>query len=90
MSEFNAFVNLIPFNPIPGTEWKPSSRNRLNLFVERLGKRGISAAVRESRGRDIAAACGQLRAEATEGRKPVQIAPSTLKARPSREPAAGG
>jgi adenine C2-methylase RlmN of 23S rRNA A2503 and tRNA A37 len=29
--------------------------------------------VRESRGRDIAAACGQLRAEATEGRKPVQI-----------------
>lgn len=90
VSEFNAFVNLIPFNPIPGTEWKPSSRNRLNLFVERLGKRGISAAVRESRGRDIAAACGQLRAEATEGRKPVQIAPSTLKARPSREPAAGG
>jgi len=89
VSEFNAFVNLIPFNPIPGTEWKPSSRNRLNLFVERLGKRGISAAVRESRGRDIAAACGQLRAEATEGRKPVQIAPSTLKARPSREAAAG-
>jgi 23S rRNA (adenine2503-C2)-methyltransferase len=90
VSEFNAFVNLIPFNPIPGTEWKPSSRGRLNLFVERLEKRGISAAVRESRGRDIAAACGQLRAEATEGRRPVQITPgSTLKARPGREATAG-
>ncbi|HEX2093543.1 MAG TPA: 23S rRNA (adenine(2503)-C(2))-methyltransferase RlmN [Longimicrobiaceae bacterium] len=66
---FKAFVNLIPFNPIPGTDWKPSSRNRLNYFVERLEARGISAFVRESRGRDIAAACGQLRAEATEGRK---------------------
>lgn len=73
VGEFNAFVNLIPFNPIPGTEWKPSSRKRLNYFVDRLGKRGISAAVRESRGSDIAAACGQLRAEVTEGRKPVQI-----------------
>jgi len=90
VSEFNAFVNLIPFNPIPGTEWKPSTRNRLNLFVERLGKRGISAAVRESRGRDIAAACGQLRAEATEGRRPVQIMPaSTLRTRPGREATAG-
>lgn len=38
-----------------------------------MGRRGISAAVRESRGSDIAAACGQLRAEATEGRKPVQM-----------------
>ncbi len=69
IGEFNAFVNLIPFNPIPGTDWKPSSRNRLNYFVERLEARGISAFVRESRGSDIAAACGQLRAEATEGRK---------------------
>ena len=73
VGEFNAFVNLIPFNPIPGTEWQPSKRARLTYFVERLGKHGIEAAVRESRGRDIAAACGQLRAEVTEGRKPVQM-----------------
>ncbi|MDP9349843.1 MAG: 23S rRNA (adenine(2503)-C(2))-methyltransferase RlmN, partial [Gemmatimonadota bacterium] len=73
VSEFTAFVNLIPFNPIPGTDWQPSTRERLDYFVARLGKRGITAAVRESRGRDIAAACGQLRAEATEGRKPVQM-----------------
>jgi adenine C2-methylase RlmN of 23S rRNA A2503 and tRNA A37 len=41
--------------------------------VERLEARGVSAAVRESRGSDIAAACGQLRAEATQGRTPVQM-----------------
>ena len=73
VGEFRAFVNLIPFNPIPGTDWRPSTRARLDWFVNRLEERGISAFVRESRGRDIAAACGQLRAEVTEGRKPVQI-----------------
>ncbi|HSU12793.1 23S rRNA (adenine(2503)-C(2))-methyltransferase RlmN [Longimicrobium sp.] len=73
IGEFNAFVNLIPFNPIPGTDWQPSKRARLTEFVDVLEARGIPAAVRESRGRDIAAACGQLRAEATEGRKPVQM-----------------
>lgn len=73
IGEFNAFVNLIPFNPIPGTEWQPSPPERLRAFVARLEGRGISAFVREPRGRDIAAACGQLKAEATQGRKPVQI-----------------
>jgi 23S rRNA (adenine2503-C2)-methyltransferase len=71
--EFTAFVNLIPFNPIPGTDWKPSKRARLDYFVERLRRSGVTAHVRESRGSDIAAACGQLRAEATEGRRPVQM-----------------
>ena len=73
VKEFTAFVNLIPFNPIPGTDWAPSKRARLDWFVERLKRHGVTAYVRESRGRDIAAACGQLRAEVTEGRKPVQI-----------------
>ncbi|HEX6040631.1 23S rRNA (adenine(2503)-C(2))-methyltransferase RlmN [Longimicrobium sp.] len=73
VKEFTAFVNLIPFNPIPGTDWKPSKRARLDFFVERLKRLGVTAAVRESRGRDIAAACGQLRAEVTEGRTPVQM-----------------
>ena len=71
VGEFTAFVNLIPFNPIPGTDWQPSTRRRLQEFTARLRARGITAAVRESRGRDIAAACGQLRAEATTGRLPV-------------------
>jgi 23S rRNA (adenine2503-C2)-methyltransferase len=73
--EFRAFVNLIPFNPIPGTDWKPSRPDRLRAFQGRLEARGISAFVRAPRGRDIAAACGQLKAEATTGRAPVQISP---------------
>jgi 23S rRNA (adenine2503-C2)-methyltransferase len=73
--EFHSFVNLIPFNPIPGTEWRPSTPDRLRTFAARLEARGISAFVRAPRGRDIAAACGQLKAEATEGRPPVQITP---------------
>jgi 23S rRNA (adenine2503-C2)-methyltransferase len=73
VAEFKAFVNLIPFNPIPGTEWKPTPPSRLRAFQRRLEDRGVPVFVREPRGRDIAAACGQLRAEATEGRTPVQI-----------------
>ena len=73
--EFTAFVNLIPFNPIPGTEWRPTPPERLAAFSARLENRGVRAFVRAPRGRDIAAACGQLRAEATEGRAPVRIAP---------------
>ena len=60
---FGAHVNLIPFNPIPGTEWRPSSKERLREFAGVLGHRGVEATVRAPRGRDIAAACGQLRAE---------------------------
>jgi 23S rRNA (adenine2503-C2)-methyltransferase len=87
IGEFNAFVNLIPFNPIPGTDWKPTPPGRVAGFAKRLEKRGISAFVREPRGRDIAAACGQLKAEATQGRAPVQIAPRD---RNPAEVAAGG
>ena len=59
-----AFVNLIPFNPIPYQDWRPSSPARIRAFALRLERRGVTAAVRESRGRDIDAACGQLRAHA--------------------------
>jgi len=56
-----AFVNLIPFNPIPYQDWKPSKTGRIRRFADELEKRGVSVAVRETRGRDIDAACGQLR-----------------------------
>jgi 23S rRNA (adenine2503-C2)-methyltransferase len=68
IGQFNAFVNLIPFNPIPASDWKPTPPDRLSSFARRLETRGISVHVRTPRGRDIAAACGQLKAEATEGR----------------------
>lgn len=71
--EFTAFVNLIPFNPIPGSDWSPTPPQRLREFAARLERRGIAAYVREPRGRDIAAACGQLKAEATQGRPLVRI-----------------
>jgi 23S rRNA (adenine2503-C2)-methyltransferase len=61
--EFGAHVNLIPYNPIPGASWKPSARDRQRLFLRILRERGIEATIREPRGRDIAAACGQLRAD---------------------------
>ena len=57
-----AFVNLIPFNPIPYVEWKPSRPSRVREFRDRLEAAGVPAAVRQPRGRDIDAACGQLRA----------------------------
>ena len=71
--EFTAFVNLIPFNPIPDTDWQPTPTRRLAEFSARLQRRGVTARVREPRGRDIAAACGQLKAEATEGRTLVRL-----------------
>ncbi|NJD09755.1 MAG: 23S rRNA (adenine(2503)-C(2))-methyltransferase RlmN [Gemmatimonadetes bacterium] len=61
--EFQSHVNLIPFNPIPGTDWRPTPPDRQRAFAEILEARGVPATIRSPRGRDIAAACGQLRAE---------------------------
>ena len=65
VAPFTAHVNLIPFNPVPGTGWQPSPRERQRAFAAVLDQRGIPVTVRGPRGRDIAAACGQLRAEHT-------------------------
>lgn len=59
-----AFVNLIPFNPIPYQDWVPSSATRIEFFRATLERAGVSTAIRHPRGRDIDAACGQLRANA--------------------------
>ncbi|MFP3947880.1 MAG: 23S rRNA (adenine(2503)-C(2))-methyltransferase RlmN [Longimicrobiales bacterium] len=57
-----AFVNLIPFNPIPDQGWEPSRPEEIERFAATLRDRGIDVEVRTPRGRDIDAACGQLRA----------------------------
>jgi 23S rRNA (adenine2503-C2)-methyltransferase len=57
-----AHVNLIPYNQT-GAGYQPTPRGRASEFLARLQERGLSATIRASRGRDIAAACGQLRAE---------------------------
>ena len=71
-----AFVNLIPFNPIPYTEWRPSAPQRVRAFRDGLREAGVAAEARAPRGRDIDAACGQLRA-AKVGRpdKAVEVRP---------------
>ena len=63
-ASLQAFVNLIPFNPIPYRSWEPSPPASIRAFQKVLTDRGVSCAVREPRGRDIDAACGQLRAKA--------------------------
>jgi len=53
-------VNLIPYNPYPGTGLKTPTTERVKAFHERLVARGVLTLVRWPRGREIAAACGQL------------------------------
>jgi 23S rRNA (adenine2503-C2)-methyltransferase len=57
-------VNLIPFNEFEGTEFKSPSEDRVREFQELLQQAGVTALVRKSKGNDILAACGQLRARA--------------------------
>ena len=56
-------VNVIPLNPTPGSEWDASPKAAEREFVKRVRERGVSCTVRDTRGREIAAACGQLAAE---------------------------
>jgi 23S rRNA (adenine2503-C2)-methyltransferase len=55
-----AKVNLIPFNPFPGTRYARSSAPVIQRFRDELLQRGLLATVRRTRGEDIDAACGQL------------------------------
>ncbi len=57
-----AHVNLIPLNPTPGSRWDASPEPAQREFLRRLRGHGLSATVRDTRGREIAGACGQLAA----------------------------
>ncbi|MFD4182609.1 23S rRNA (adenine(2503)-C(2))-methyltransferase RlmN [Rhodococcus sp. NPDC058514] len=56
-------VNLIPLNPTPGSKWDASPKDVEREFVRRVIAQGVSCTVRDTRGQEIAAACGQLAAE---------------------------
>jgi 23S rRNA (adenine2503-C2)-methyltransferase len=56
-------INLLPFNEIPGVPYRRPSEEAVQQFQNYLLQHGLSAFVRQSRGRDISAACGQLRFE---------------------------
>jgi 23S rRNA (adenine2503-C2)-methyltransferase len=64
-----AKVNLIPFNPWPGAPYECSTDERVRAFSNIIFEAGISAPVRRPRGRDIDAACGQLRTAAEKKRR---------------------
>jgi 23S rRNA (adenine2503-C2)-methyltransferase len=70
-------VNLIPYNPT-GSQYEGSSPKAIDAFRAELDRRGVSATVRLTRGREIAAACGQLAAgavDATATSRPTPVAP---------------
>ncbi|MFV8380417.1 23S rRNA (adenine(2503)-C(2))-methyltransferase RlmN [Corynebacterium hindlerae] len=56
-------VNVIPLNPTPGSKWDASPKERQDEFVRRVIAQGVPCTVRDTRGQEIAAACGQLAAE---------------------------
>ena len=64
-----AKVNLIPFNPWPGAPYECSTEDRIRAFSNIIFEAGISAPVRTPRGRDIDAACGQLKTAAEKKRR---------------------
>lgn len=66
-----AKVNLIPFNPWPGSIYKCSDKAHTKAFSEFIFNAGISAPIRRTRGQDILAACGQLRSESKKAKASV-------------------
>ena len=71
LKEYNipAKVNLIPFNPWPGSDYQRSDDKQIKRFSEYIFGEGISAPIRSPRGEDILAACGQLKSESEKMRK---------------------
>jgi len=65
-----AFVNLIPLHPGGAGSFVPTSSEDIRRFADWLRRDGVEVAIRKSRGMDIAAACGQLRAERLRRRPP--------------------
>jgi 23S rRNA (adenine2503-C2)-methyltransferase len=63
-----AKINLIPFNPWPGAPYECSDWDQIEKFAEVVNKAGYASPVRTPRGRDIMAACGQLKSESVKER----------------------
>ena len=67
-----AHVNLIPMNPTPHSDFRPSSHRRIRDFADIVRGAGVTVTVRDTRGREIDAACGQLHWDAaTASQHPV-------------------
>ncbi len=68
LANIPAKINLIPFNPWPGSPYECSDWETIETFAEVLNRAGYSSPIRTPRGRDILAACGQLRSESVKVR----------------------
>jgi len=69
-----AKINLIPFNPWPGTQYECSDWETIETFAEIVNRAGYASPVRTPRGRDIMAACGQLKSESQKLRAKERLA----------------
>ncbi|WP_127143715.1 23S rRNA (adenine(2503)-C(2))-methyltransferase RlmN [Pelagibacterium montanilacus] len=63
LAKIPAKINLIPFNPWPGSNYQCSDWDRIEAFADIVNRAGYASPVRTPRGRDIFAACGQLKSE---------------------------
>ncbi|WP_408639528.1 23S rRNA (adenine(2503)-C(2))-methyltransferase RlmN [Neoroseomonas rubea] len=68
-----AKVNLIPFNPWPGSPYKTSTSEAIQRFAQIVNDAGYASPIRRPRGRDILAACGQLKTESERQRRAAPI-----------------
>ncbi|MEZ5939395.1 MAG: 23S rRNA (adenine(2503)-C(2))-methyltransferase RlmN [Hyphomonadaceae bacterium] len=84
-----AKINLIPFNPWPGTQYECSDWETIEAFAEVLNRAGYASPIRTPRGRDILAACGQLRSESVK-QKASERKAAELAAKQAAEQAAEG
>ena len=64
-----AKINLIPFNPWPGSPYQRSTKKRINSFAKIVNRAGYASPIRSPRGEDIMAACGQLKSESIKLKK---------------------
>jgi len=64
--KLKAKVNLVPYSTIPTLNFQSTGRKETNIFMNKLINRGVNATLRESKGKDIQAACGQLAGRAKE------------------------
>lgn len=61
LSGTKSIINLIPFNPFPGSRWERPSKEEIDLFKEKLVEQKLRVMIRTTKGDDILAACGQLK-----------------------------
>ncbi|MCR9136812.1 MAG: 23S rRNA (adenine(2503)-C(2))-methyltransferase RlmN [Alphaproteobacteria bacterium] len=69
-----AKINLIPFNPWPGSQYECSDWEQIEIFADFVNQAGYASPIRTPRGRDILAACGQLKSESERLRKSERLA----------------